>query len=815
MIPHRLGTGPSIRFFLLLSLVLSARAAVLHVPEEWPLIQTALDSMASGDTVLVAPGHYHERLVVPNKTVTLGSQTLQTGDTLFIPQTILDGDSLGTVVTIGVGGLHRFVLDGFTIQHGLGAMYHGGGIHFADSSDVVLRNLHFTNNYTDETGLPYGGAVIYGYAGYNGPKRIQFKHIRVFDNVINHQNHVLMDIIASHYAEARDIVCNNARNNILIFGSRDSVIINGFYSSGNVLDSAILLSSGLSSYTEHSYQEYSNIFVSNTTYNYGNLISFGGHSIARVNNIQLCDNRQLENWTGWSNHLFDFTGRGRCELDSIIFRRNQGIMSESPAGEIIVWRNILQEWNYGILTNLIIEDCTLGDGSSIEYNSNRPPYILSVTGCSIDGAKVSGNLIYMMPGPNSPISGVYGGSVLNVECYNSDSLFLRNMNFSDNTYIDGDNNSDFNVANFGKCLRVESGTYLNFNLSKCQFIDNNEQVSAHPIGSIIELVGHTSGNFNGTKNINHLIFKNNDNGGMSFKNETQLNLCNIQMFDMKRIAMWIAAESYTISNLLIDGVGDINSHSVCAVFSRPELPSVVRNSTITHSGTPYVFLTSQVDVSDPPGTRVTYESCLITDNTGTMEDSGTERPGTYNYCLLPVEPELGHDNLIDIDPVWDEDWFPPYLSPQSPCVDAGTPDPNWNDHAAQEPTMGPVWPCQGTLRNDIGVTGGPHAMAIFLNWQDLPPWEIHEFPLDFRLGAPWPNPFNPVVQVPFTLARPALVRLSIFNLLGQEVAVLVDDVLPAGRHQAQWGARQWASGIYLVTLEVGGRQETRAVTLLH
>ncbi len=88
------------------------------------------------------------------------------------------------------------------------------------------------------------------------------------------------------------------------------------------------------------------------------------------------------------------------------------------------------------------------------------------------------------------------------------------------------------------------------------------------------------------------------------------------------------------------------------------------------------------------------------------------------------------------------------------------------------------------------------------------------WPVDFSLGAPWPNPFNPVTRIPFTLTRPEFVKLSVHNLLGQEVAVLRNGALPAGTHFVPFQAERIASGIYLVTLEAGGRQETRTVTLL-
>jgi len=93
------------------------------------------------------------------------------------------------------------------------------------------------------------------------------------------------------------------------------------------------------------------------------------------------------------------------------------------------------------------------------------------------------------------------------------------------------------------------------------------------------------------------------------------------------------------------------------------------------------------------------------------------------------------------------------------------------------------------------------------------PRERGEAPASLMQRA-WPNPFNPVTRIPFNLTRPEQVRLSVHNLLGHEVAVLVDGLRMAGRQEAVWDATGRASGHYLVTLEVEGRQETRSVTLL-
>ncbi|MBI5060332.1 S8 family serine peptidase [candidate division KSB1 bacterium] len=88
-------------------------------------------------------------------------------------------------------------------------------------------------------------------------------------------------------------------------------------------------------------------------------------------------------------------------------------------------------------------------------------------------------------------------------------------------------------------------------------------------------------------------------------------------------------------------------------------------------------------------------------------------------------------------------------------------------------------------------------------------------PSRFTLADPYPNPFNNSTQIPFELSTASRVELSIYNLLGQEVARLTDGgVLSAGAHAITWDAAGVTSGIYLLQMKAGGTVETRKVVLL-
>jgi Zn-dependent metalloprotease/DNA-binding beta-propeller fold protein YncE len=76
-------------------------------------------------------------------------------------------------------------------------------------------------------------------------------------------------------------------------------------------------------------------------------------------------------------------------------------------------------------------------------------------------------------------------------------------------------------------------------------------------------------------------------------------------------------------------------------------------------------------------------------------------------------------------------------------------------------------------------------------------------PTEYALYQNYPNPFNPSTAIEFALPKSSFVTLKIYDLLGKEVATLVAEKLPAGKHQRVWEAKGLASGVYLYRLEAG------------
>jgi hypothetical protein len=92
-------------------------------------------------------------------------------------------------------------------------------------------------------------------------------------------------------------------------------------------------------------------------------------------------------------------------------------------------------------------------------------------------------------------------------------------------------------------------------------------------------------------------------------------------------------------------------------------------------------------------------------------------------------------------------------------------------------------------------------------------------PAGFSLDQNFPNPFNPSTQIRFTIPREGLVNLSVFDLLGQEIRVLLHGSLAAGQHTVTWDGSDALveaapSGVYFYRLTHGDRQVTRKLLLV-
>jgi hypothetical protein len=130
---------------------LTASATIIHVPGDYPTIQAGIDASAGGDTVLVQPGTYIENIDFNGHNIVLGSLFLTTGDHSYISQTIIDGDSAGTVVSFISGEDTSACITGFTITNGYTDGYGGGILCLNNSNPLICYNI-IEDNISNNSG---------------------------------------------------------------------------------------------------------------------------------------------------------------------------------------------------------------------------------------------------------------------------------------------------------------------------------------------------------------------------------------------------------------------------------------------------------------------------------------------------------------------------------------------------------------------------------------------------------------------------------------------------------------------------------------
>ena len=89
-----------------------------------------------------------------------------------------------------------------------------------------------------------------------------------------------------------------------------------------------------------------------------------------------------------------------------------------------------------------------------------------------------------------------------------------------------------------------------------------------------------------------------------------------------------------------------------------------------------------------------------------------------------------------------------------------------------------------------------------------------QIPEVFSLEQNYPNPFNPETKINFSLNKISNVKLTVYNVLGQKVASLVNGRMNAGAHTITFNASHLASGVYFYQLEAGDLKINKRMLLL-
>lgn len=820
------GAMPPAVLFLLLLLLPAGLGAVVHtIANPAVEIQPVLDGSAPGDTVLVFPGTYAQRLTIPSHDLTLMSRYPLTGDTADFHGTILDGELEGVLMEV-MGGHHQVALKGLVITGGWSdQVLQGGGLWVHENVNLELVDLIFTGN---GSGVYYGfGAAAYGGFSFDAIGDLTLRRVRVTAN--NQMDGVQVPL----------------EKPALALRSYGKVVIEGLDCDGQQLnDPAVWIDTtdslfadsifvrdyvgveGTVAYLEGgAYAKYTNILVQGNRSMGGGLLDLRAEHLngfLDARNLVVAQNQDSSMGESVQRYFLTLFS-GRSSIEDIHIHNNHHITG---------WSLFARANRGGMLRNLVFEDNEAG-ALETELTGAMGTFI-TLREISLEDCRFHRNEAYIPlvdeTGPDRLASPLIYGLFQSTAHDPPDTVVWRNCSFRDNRVTDATEPGINRYGLKGRAVYLEGlalGTML---FDSCEWV--NHQVSPiipemdlfpgpRNVGSTVELEASVS---NGHTEVifTNCLFQDNQDGGLYISEHGRGLIRNCQFINNSRFALKSFSnqdgESYQhIQNVWIHGTNEIDAWLPSTLYQgvmsvHGDAGALIENVTVSDCST--TFCLSVGNVND----GLTEIRNSIFWNVDVDEfireyDSTPPQDGVFSYCLSEHHLE-GVGNLQE-DPSFHADLGVPYLGPLSPCVDAGDPGIAFRDvEDSSLPGMA-LWPSQGGLRNDIGATGGPFAFSADTNWVGVEPgWQPVERPAGLLLGEPYPNPFNPVTHVEYWLQAPGTVELFVFDMLGRRVMVLEEGPKGTGWHVASVKGNELASGVYVLRLDNGVEQAARKIVLL-
>jgi hypothetical protein len=801
--------------------------------------------------VLLDSGVYTETLFIGTGNLVLCSHFLFSGDTLDIEETVLDGQLLGTLITVDMADPSRLELNGLTLRGGVGGYdiqtddTWGGAIDFLRAGSVYFRNLVFRENRSTTS----GSAVWYMRGAFpQDPAWFFFENVNSIDNrhpvpnTHNDKSALLIAHCTSLYATKIFVKGEIGPGSMQYhFTVRDSLLIhNAEFTGIHEAESMPCICHVLN----YGYAEARGIrYTDNHSFRVGSFAIYGepeSHVVAR--DIRIENNYYEDRYTDVDelgpNLALGAHPQATVDADSIYILNNR----VENTGKL------LYSNSRGELRNVFIIGNKVGSRLS-QAEDYEPPTLVELRDVSLYNFVMQYDTLetrYLGPGDY-----VAGGRMVEHEIAHMDSAWVRKLDISNTMHIDNDVYRQVDI--FSEFDTPAINDYRAYSLighhapeplpymllDSCSFrhnyqpnhlpeVDNLGMFPNFFVGSTVGIFG--ADNFPSSTQhmeITNLIMDDCDDGGIHLMyTGVHSEVRNCIITNTRRLGMRVnhsedQIESITMSNILFQNIqqqdfyrawpyrDSVVEQSVFKFSGNSGIVSLFSNFTITNCDMPVLMSMMYGWGNQPPILR----NSIISGNTYDFFQYLQPWP-SFENCIVQ-RPVPGDNNLIGVDPLFHPDLGPPWLSPGSPAIDAGDPDPVYYDLEDPANPGFALWPSQGGLWNDIGYTGGPAAAAMdYLVMVKPTVKEPVPTPATFTLHPAWPNPFNPSTTVSYTLARPMQVELSVYNLLGQQVRALAFGLQDAGEHSVPFTAGELASGVYVVELKAGGHSQTRKVLLL-
>jgi len=649
-----------------------ALATILRVPQDHPGVQAALDASASGDTVLVERGTWTGLLESPVHDLLLCSNYIFSGDSTDIVETVLDGEYAGTILSVITAGDSLLTVQGFTMWRGQGqdtgpefSYDRAGGVQITGESNASLFDIVFADCHA-----PQMGSVLIqaNYSAWTARGDLTLRRIHCRGSVTNGPA-IGSDAIIIHSAYSKLIIdglvfdgggrvdhvlrAHSGRMdttllaNVNVFDCRDSrfewVVSSSLYD-GQTVRNIRLAGCELS-------MQFSHFDVDS--------------SIAEVSNIELTSSPFSA-----VGDLFIGPHPTRVLMDSISIH---GLTNPDPVAILGFYPTDGSDGN--VLRNLDFHHNQTGDSSVVGPQSIGPMIYLQK--CDLIGAGIHDNTMIIPGDPNVAESGgnyAMHGAFLKVQ-YGSPCL--EDLHFADNLVVDLDDYSDPAPGNTPKSNRgrelsviaVDSLTLRNVTVRR------SRQPNACP--ELLDTFGFLSEPGSTVYfdaeylAVDDLLLEDCDDGGLQ-ADTWGGQLDRVVLRDVGRSGLRVASRDDTVRvrNLLVENVAeeglwlspeDSDLSMQAAVVFQHAWPSQtwieVENATIRGCAVPNLL---QSSISS--NVHVSLRNVLIGENDVGQLVVG-EGSRDWSHSLVP-EFVPGDGNLVGVDPLFDVEQGPPFLSPR-------------------------------------------------------------------------------------------------------------------------------------------------------
>jgi hypothetical protein len=214
-------------------------------------------------------------------------------------------------------------------------------------------------------------------------------------------------------------------------------------------------------------------------------------------------------------------------------------------------------------------------------------------------------------------------------------------------------------------------------------------------------------------------------------------------------------------------------------------------------------------VTDPFGASATSTVTIIVVNVDRAPIFTSVLPASVIAVVNKPTPVIYSFQYAATDPDGDAVTYSLSSGPAGSSIDANTGMFTWGptvDQAGQTYTV-TVKASDGTLTTKVSQT---IAASTTITGVAI----LNNLPTEYNLSQNYPNPFNPTTSIQFSIPKESFVKLSVFNVIGQEIQVLVNKNMSAGSYKVNFDASKLNSGMYLYRIETADYTSVRKMLLV-